>query len=97
MYATMYIPSSIKQPVWFLFTLPPFYQMLYTISQPITTFVSYEVDAPEGLTKDQLMEFLADKNLNLQHDGFMKDEVKAMYAEFMNTAIVEADGRDIDV
>lgn len=69
--------------------------MLYTISQPITTYVSYEVDAPEGLSKKELMEHLADTPLKLQPDGFMKDEVKCMYAEFMETACVEVDGEDI--
>ena len=33
--------------------------------------------------------------LNLKADGFMKDEVKAMYAEFMETSTVEVEGKNI--
>ena len=69
--------------------------MKYSISQPITTYVSYEVEAPDNLTQEQLWEFLADVRLNLKADGFMKDEVKAMYAEFMETVIVEVEGTNI--
>ncbi len=69
--------------------------MIYSISQPITTNVTYEVEAPDNLSQEQLWEFMAYIPLNVEFDGFDRDDIKGMYSEFMDTAIVEVDGEEI--
>ena len=63
--------------------------MKYVITQPIQTEVSYEVEAPEGISMEELHEIVAYKNLELEHLGFMRCEVKAMYQWFMDNAVVQ--------
>lgn len=66
----------------------------YTIFSPITTYVSYEIEAPEGISKKELMDYVAKAKLNLEHEGFTRCEVKDMFSNFMDDTTIEDENGD---
>ena len=71
--------------------------MQYLILAHITTNVEFAIEAPEGLSKEALMQIIEDSNLRLHHEGFTRDEVKAMVydLEIGNGCIYDEEMNDL--
>ena len=48
--------------------------MIYCIKQPIQTTIQYQVEAPKGLSKEELRDFIRSADPTIQHFGFTDSE-----------------------
>lgn len=55
--------------------------MQYQINSTILTNVKFAIEAPEGLSKEELMEIIENTDLQLEYEENTRDEVKAMIYE----------------
>ena len=69
--------------------------MIYEVQQAITTTITYQVEAAEGVSRDELCEFIRSSEIEIQHDGFSRSDFCDALSNFDDAFIYDTEGEDI--
>ena len=69
--------------------------MIYEIQQGITTTITYQVEAAEGISKNELCEIIRSSELEIQHDGFSRSDFCDALSDFDNAFVYSKNGEEV--